>query len=719
MTRSNQQSSDIFNDSGDTGNPLLRWREYLHIMYERIWIAITIFVVVVISTVIWNERQVPMYKSRAELQFEMFANRILDLPDVSASGGPAYMFGQYINTQVRALRSSIFIESVVEALNASNDPVAKRFLKSTGNPVGAILSSTSVSEIEESQLVAIKCVHSDAEISALLANAVVEQFIVQDRSKRMQASLSALQWLKTQADDQKEKVSLSEMAIQKYREEKDMVSLEQHQDTIISKLQAISSTLTKAESEQTVAYTKWRVIVGSLHNGVSLNAISVIANEPQVVNAQKIIADIKGRIIELELTYKDKHPNLIAANRELHKARETYTKACLNARDSFESDYNLAKSNADVLHKSFKTQEQKALKLSRMMVEYNALKRNAEADQHLYQSIIIRMKQTDLAGKLETTNVRINDKAHVPRSPFTPQKRKNIISACGAGLVLGLVMILVVHMMDDRVRRIEDFELVLGIPVLAMIPKVKSGSLSERATTSFVTPESPVAEAFRGLYAGILLDAVSRDAKVIMVVSASASEGKSLVSANLASIFAQNGKRTLLIDADLRRPTQHKLFDVHDSAGLPHLILEKSSWKDALTHTPQFLLDLLTGTGIPSGNPARLIASDSMNRVLEEARTKYDRIIVDCPPLFGVSDPLILLPKVDGVILVALYNKTHRRAIAEASQKLMDSETPLLGAVINSVDLSSHSYYYHRYGYNHYYGEEAGEKGGKAEKLKC
>ena len=523
----------------------------------------------------------------------------------------------------------------------------------------------------------------------------------------MGVSMSALKWLKEQADDQKEKVTLSEMAIQKYREDRDMVSLEQRQDTIVSKLRDINTTLTEAENEQTLAYTKWKEIVVSRHNGTALDKIPIIADDPLVVASKIAIVDINNRIATLKLKYKAKHPALIKAAADLKEARTVYTKACISSKNSLESNYKLARSRVEILQKALKNQEQEALKLSRMMVEYSALKRNAEADQQLYQSIIVRMKQTDLAGKLDTTNIRINDKAHVAGSPFKPNKRKNLLSACGAGVVLGLLLILIVHMMDDRVRRIEDFEVSLGIPVLSMIPKVKLDTPQERAKASFINQESPIAEAFRGLYASIMLDSVSRDAKVIMVVSAGASEGKSLVSSNLASIFAQNGKRTLLIDADLRRPSQHKLFGVKDHEGLPQLIMEKASWDDALIHTEQPLLDLLIGTGVPSGNPARLIASISMNNVLEESRAKYDRIIVDCPPLFGVSDPLILLPKVDGVVLVALYNRTHRRAIKEAGLKLLDSETPLIGAVINSVELTSHSYYYHRYGYNHYYGEKS------------
>jgi capsular exopolysaccharide synthesis family protein len=189
-----------------------------------------------------------------------------------------------------------------------------------------------------------------------------------------------------------------------------------------------------------------------------------------------------------------------------------------------------------------------------------------------------------------------------------------------------------------------------------------------------------------------------------MVVSANASEGKSFVSTNLSFVFAYNGERTLLIDADMRRPTQHKLFNIVQHEGMPHFLNGEVEWDDAVVHTEQPGLDLMMGVGVGKVNPAHLLTSSSMEKLLEEARMRYDRIIIDCPPLFGVSDPLLILPKVDGSIFVAFYNKTHQRAVAEATQKLTDSKPPLLGAVINAVELNSHSYYYHRYGYNHYYG---------------
>ncbi len=710
MADRENQMIDMLGDDGGA-NPLLRWREYLHVLRERIWIAVTVFVIVVVSALIWNVRQTPMYKAHSTLQVDMFVNRILDIPDISASGTPGYMFGQYINTLVRGLKSHFFIEKVVDSIKQNPDPVAKRFLNSPGNKVSAIMSGLTVAVVKDSQMIKIEVRNPDAEVAALLANAIAEEFINQDRNRRMAASLAAVKWLKEQADDQKKKVDASEMAIQKYREDCNMVSLEQQQDTIVSKLKDVNKMLTDAESRETTAHTKWNSIESALKNGEALDEIPAIAEDQYVIQSKEKINEIKQKITTLKRKYKAKHPLMIAATNDLQNARVAYTKACFSAKARAKSEYTVAKANAQALDKALKKQEKQALALSRMMVEYNVLKRNAEADQQLYQSIIVRMKEAHVSGRLDTTNIRISDKAYVPSRPYSPNIKKNMVAACGAGIMLGLVLIVIVHMMDDRVRRVEDFEVTLGVPVLGLIPNIDMESESERALIVLNDGDSHAAEAFRMLNAGMMLDEMGRDAKVIMVVSSGSSEGKSLVSSNLASVLAQNGAKTLLVDADLRRPVQHKLHNISRSQkGLPSLVLGELSWDDVVVRSEQDGLDILTGTCVPaSSSPSRLIASQEMKRLIGEARGCYDRIVIDCPPIFGVSDPLLLFPVVDAIIFVSRYNRTHQRAIKEATQKIIDNGAPLIGAVINGVQLSSHSYYYHRYGYNKYYGKTAGK----------
>jgi succinoglycan biosynthesis transport protein ExoP len=274
------QQQDEFTESVEASNPLQQWREYVHVLFERRWIAITTFLVIVVSAVIWNGRQTSMYQASSTLQVDMAASNIMNIPDVSAPGGPGYMFGQYINTQVRSLRSRLFIEKVVDALRRSGSQDDRDFIRNTSDPVGTILGAISVSAIENSRLIKITIKHPSPTATALLANAVADGFIKQDLARRMEISLSAVQWLREQAEDQKGKLMTAELAIQKYREDRKMVSLEQRQDIVVSKMQSVNAALTQAENALTEAEARWQDVEALWDNGKNIRSIPAIVSDP-------------------------------------------------------------------------------------------------------------------------------------------------------------------------------------------------------------------------------------------------------------------------------------------------------------------------------------------------------------------------------------------------------------------------------------------------------
>ncbi len=612
----------------DERNPLLRWREYLYIFYERRWIAITTFVVIVASTLIWNARQTPLYRASARLQIDMSAERILNIPDFSAPGTPGYMFGQYMMTQVKALRSRTFVEEVAKTLAASEDPEVKAIASSPPDLAARIMSGLSVAPVEGTLLIDVTVADPSPEATATFANAIVEQFIQKDRNRRMDTAMSALNWLSKQAEDQKAKVTASELALQNYRETSGMVSLEDRQDIVVSKLKAVNGSLTSAETVLAAAQSQKREIDYLSEQGTKLSNIPAIVADPQVVTAKKRVVDLQTRVASLKLRYKEKHPTLLAAEAELAEAVSAFYQVCNDVRTKIERAYQVAKSNVEGLRAALKEQEGQSLALSRALVEYSELKRNAEADRELYESILTRMKETALAGKLETTNMRLNDHAHVPVSPFKPNAVRNILRASGVGGLLGILLVLIVNVMDDRIRRVEDFELSLGVPVLALIPRIDLDTDQDRATVVFNDDQAQSSEAFRGLRASILLDQFGREARCIMIVSASASEGKSQVSSNLASMFAKNGERTLLLDCDMRRPSIHKLFDLQDKKGLPHLLAGERSLEEVVVSSPlSNHLDILPGVGAPR-DPAPVLTAPRLGPVLKQIRERYDRVII-------------------------------------------------------------------------------------------
>jgi capsular exopolysaccharide synthesis family protein len=257
-------------------------------------------------------------------------------------------------------------------------------------------------------------------------------------------------------------------------------------------------------------------------------------------------------------------------------------------------------------------------------------------------------------------------------------------------------------------KRVEDLEQAVGMSVLAVIPPVNSSKAIERARVAEKTPHAPASEAFRSLRASLVLRQEWRTCRRLMVTSTTAGEGKSLVASNLAIVLAHDGKRTLLIDGDMRRPTAHRLFEIPASPGLSEVLTGKCAAEQAICATAVDGLSVMS-SGREARDPSELLASSMMRNLLETQEKRFDHIIVDSPPVFGVSDPISLLPAMQGVVFVVHYAKTGRRAAVRALGKIREGQVPFIGVVFNNVllKLSSGYYYYYQY---HRYGNEAGSK---------
>ena len=353
------------------------------------------------------------------------------------------------------------------------------------------------------------------------------------------------------------------------------------------------------------------------------------------------------------------------------------------------------------MRQALEQQEQEALALDRHLMAYETLKRNAEVDREMYDVLMTRLKETDIAGQLETNNLRLVDDARVPSRPFRPARRATLLRGAAAGIVLGLLMVGVLHLADDRIR----WQLFnrMGVRTLAIIPDIREDVACRRARVVVEDPESPAAESFRRLRAGLMLSREGAAARRILVTGVGMGDGKSLVAINLALSFATNGKRTLLVDGDLRRPSARRSFWPEGCHDLPALSRETEPAK-AIVPSSVANLDILAAEAAVA-DPSDFLASGPFRGLLESGFKAYDRVIVDCPPLLGLSDALLLLPYVDGVIAVARFQRTRHRSMRDAIESLRDGDTPLMGLVLNGVNRLEHGYYYGSY-YGGHYGKE-------------
>jgi len=369
--------------------------------------------------------------------------------------------------------------------------------------------------------------------------------------------------------------------------------------------------------------------------------------------------------------------------------------------------------------------------MAQTMIDYNILKRNAEADKSMYDGLLTKLKEANIAAGLKSSNIRVVDPAMIPSTPVRPAKTRAIVLAMLVGLVGGIGLALLREYLDNTVKTPDDIETLVRLPSLAVVPAFTDdtpgaprGKLLGRASVNghekrveLVAqhlPKSQMSEAFRVLRTALLLSQAEHPPQVILVTSALPREGKTTAAANLAVTLAQLGDRTLLIDADLRKPGVGRLLNLTDSkyAGLSSYLAGVSSLELVTVPHPAIANLVAIPTGPLPPNPADLLSSHKLCEALEQLRGQFKFIVIDSPPIMAATDAVIVSVQADGVLLVVRSGETPKEAFTRARDLLVSVKCRLLGVVLNAVDSRAPDYYYsyRYYPYSYGYGpQEAAE----------
>ena len=679
----------------------LSWRQYLVVLIEHRWVALATFLSMILFTVVWTYRQTPIYRATATIQVDSETMKVLNIQDVLS---PDMRDDQYINTQVIMLRSRTLCEQVVQALQLDKNPGFLATAGGTGDLAGTLQECLTIQPVRGSRLIDIHVDYPDPAVTASLANGVAEQFIKQNLDRKMAASMDAARWLRQQADEYKAKVEKSEAALAQYRQHTQSVSLEERQNIVVDKLKELNAAVTQAEKARLAAEAEWNSVKTLLDAGRKPIDIPVIASDPKVSALRQQLSEKQISLAVLRERYREQHPAMMAVQTEVNEITGKIEAACADTVNALQSQYLMAKAKEDSLQQALKEQERQALEMDSKQPDYNSLKRNAEADRQIFETILTRMKETSIAGKLESNNIRLVDPVQVPVSPFKPNKGRNFVigTILGLGAAIGLSFLM--NSFDDRIKSYGDVES-LGLPLLTGVPHFELTDGSQNGRVVQVDPHSISAEAFRNLRASLSLRPDVNAANPLLVTSTAPGEGKSVVSANLAIAFAANKQRTLLIDCDLHHPAQHKVFPTNFNKGLSLYLIDHLKLRDVVQSTDIPNLDVLPAGDVPPNAP-ELLASDRMRDLIREACKEYDRVIIDSPPVTAVSDPLVLLPYVQGVIYVIGFSKIGREIVSRSMQKLRECGAPLAGVVMNNIDQQLHGYYYYPYKYSYYHNKK-------------
>jgi capsular exopolysaccharide synthesis family protein len=421
---------------------------------------------------------------------------------------------------------------------------------------------------------------------------------------------------------------------------------------------------------------------------------------------------------------------------------ERETKSLINAAYS---DYQAALKKEASLQGYFNAQKQESIKLNSNAIAYNTLKNEIDNNKSLLDSLVKRQGETGVSSRLKgvgVSNIRIVDRAKIPLAPSSPRKKLDMILSLIVGLIGGFGLAFLLEYLDSTVKGAEDVEKYAQMPALGtvaafdpnghkkgygygygygrrLIKKVKDGpagggaepakpvesgpAIRDIELITHVSPKSNFSESYRAIRTAILLSTAATGPKVYVVSSALPSEGKSSTISNLAVTMAQTGKKVLLIDADLRKPRQHRIFEMKNVDGLTNYLSGMAPLSEVAKATSIPGLSLINAGPVPP-NPAELLGSARMAEFLKEAKKSFDIILIDTPPILAVTDALVMGSGVDGIILVIWSGKTSREALKRAKKRMDLIKVKPLGVIVNRVNVQEHDYYY-KHQYSRYYEE--------------
>jgi capsular exopolysaccharide synthesis family protein len=536
-------------------------------------------------------------------------------------------------------------------------------------------------------------------------NTLLEEYVDQNLAYKLESSQSMLEWLQKELDKQLKKVQDSDQALATYREKQNAMSLDDKQNIVTQRLTAINDALIKARTEKIQKESLYNQLKAL--SGASVEAVPAVVGSAQVQALKGKMSELVREKTRLEDRYGTKHPALQANAAQIQDTQRQIEMETAKAVQTIKNDYETAVLQERTLASNLEAAKSDAQDLSRKSVGYNVMEREARSNRQVYESLLQREKELRVASNSRQNNVRIVDRAEVPKSALAPTGRRTWVVSMFVGFVLALGVAFGLDYMNDTIKTPEDVNRRLKLPFLGLVPSVR-GEKHPLLTSSHVPHD--FGESFRALRTSLISKYPEPGTKLLLVTSAQPLEGKTTTAANIAMALAYGGSRVLLIDGDMRRPGLHRPLRLTNDRGLSQVLVGQARIRDVIQRTVDPNLLAITAGKTPP-NPSELLASERMRTLLTNlSHGPFDWIIIDTPPVLAVTDAVILAPLVSGVTYVIGAEMTRRR-LAERALEMITSARPRYAAVVlNRVDFARNRYYYSRYHghqYKNYYAEAA------------
>jgi capsular exopolysaccharide synthesis family protein len=708
---------------------------YWNVIRKRWKVALAILIVVMLGTFLASYFSKPLYRSKIQIQIERESNSVTieDIFGIAASEQ------EFMQTQYELLKSRGLALRVVDDHKLYNNAELYPPGASGKTPAeladikegiaGTLLGGINIEPVRGTSLVNIYYVGSSPKLAQTIAEAWGESFIRMNISKKLDAVQQANDFLNRQIATVQADLGTSRDELQEYGKSRGIISVSGGTDDVtMSKLEQLNRDLT--ETQNTV-YQKEAALSALQRTAPE----AVAGNDPSIERMTEEIGRLTREYSEKLTSLKEAHPEMKRLANQIEKSRTARTVAVQQVYqkeiEAARAAYTAAVAQEGSIRSAYNQQRGEAQRINVDSAKYLDLRMDVETKQGLLATLQKQLNETQVAARLrgsQSSNIHVIEHAPIG-GRFNLSMKKNLQSAFPLGMILGFAAIFFLEYMDRSVKTPEELERLTRYASLGVIPSAQSmaarqpgyGSEYGRALPRLRAVEngdknagveliphtdarSPVSEAYRAFRTSLLL-ASATSPKVIVITSSFAREGKTTTSVNLATVLAQMGKPVLLVDADLRRPRLQKVFTGKMNLGLVNYLAANIPFDDVVQATEVPNLSLVLSGPIPP-NPSELLASDRMKHLIEQVRHRYAYVIFDSPPVLAVTDAIVLAASADGVVLTVHGGQTPRELVQRSAEKLRQAKLPVLGAILNNLDLHQYGYTYRKSYYDYYESNE-------------
>ena len=699
------------------GNKGLHLRDYLAVVRQRLPVAAGTFLLVLLVTVLYAWTRTPRYTATSRLLVESRGVNLTAMQDAYDPTRTSLTQRDVIQTQVQLIKSTPVMEAVLQQgfLAQSKD------FRECKDPVQTLAEMIQVTPARSGYVLDVSVERENPKEAAQIANAVVSAYLAQSRLRRMGVSDDGISELKKKSEELRARLDQATADLHAFMVTNRMVSFEEAQNIVVERLKGLNNNLMQAEPARMQAEAHYRTAEAAMKAGQTESIPGVL--ESTLIGGLKMdLSRLEQQYSEMQARLGVNHPQLQSVVAQIDALRTKLAMEAAHIVDALRGRYEQALNEEKMLRAELSKQEEAVLQFNELAAKYNLFRQSRDSVQEAYSAIIRRIDELGV-GQLsgQGDNVFVVSRAEVPQIKSWPSRGRMLLMGVFFGGLLAVGFCFFLDYMDTTIKGEADVRNLLDSPVIGGVPSAEKEAGEEAFDDLFALkkPRSHFAEAFRSARTSLAFSSTDKPLRSLVVTSTMPAEGKTLTAVNLAIAHAQAGKRTLLVDTDMRKPRLHKVFKFRGDVGLSNLLASGSlDPESAIGKTDvENLFYLPTGPVPP--NPVEMLDSERFGKLIEALLKTYELIIFDSPPALSLVDALVIGKRVDGLVLVARTFVTNKFAAQQVARQIAASKVKMLGVVLNNVDMPAgtyySSYYYGRYG-SYYVAEgpaaKAGRRGG-------